>query len=124
VTRGIIAGQIKALSMIVAIEGLIPDPRLSPSGTQPAAPPVNAEIYSAKWLREQQHQPVGEEPTDPVTATKIQPPAPQVTEPEPIPEPAPKLLNDNQIPVAHRLLLKIDAGVPRPLIRLHQPYMG
>jgi hypothetical protein len=43
VTRGIIAGQIKALSMIVAIEGLIPD-RLSPSGTQPAAPPVKAQI--------------------------------------------------------------------------------
>jgi hypothetical protein len=46
VTRGIIAGQIKALSMIVAIEGLIPsrtmnDRRLSSSaGTQPAAPPV------------------------------------------------------------------------------------
>ena len=40
VTRGSIAGQIKALSMIVAIEGLIPDRRLSPSGTQPAAPPV------------------------------------------------------------------------------------
>jgi hypothetical protein len=32
VTRGIIAGQIRALSMIVAIEGLIPDRRLSPSG--------------------------------------------------------------------------------------------
>src|SRR3984885_7020365 len=31
VTRGIIAGQIKALSMIVAIEGLVPDRRLSPS---------------------------------------------------------------------------------------------
>ncbi len=46
VTRGIIAGQIKALSMIVAIEGLIPaDRRLSPSATQPAAPPVKAQIY-------------------------------------------------------------------------------
>ena len=66
-TRGIIAGQIKALSMIVAIEGLIPsgttnDRRLSPSATQPAAPPVKAHIYSSEWLREQQHQPVGEEP--------------------------------------------------------------
>src|SRR5271165_2213693 len=42
-TRGIIAGQIKALAMIEAIEGLIPDRRLSP-GTQPAPPPVNAQI--------------------------------------------------------------------------------
>src|SRR5882757_1720305 len=43
-TRGTIAGQIKALSMIVAIEGLIPsgkmnDRRLS-SATQPVAPAV------------------------------------------------------------------------------------
>src|SRR5271154_1313845 len=38
-TRGSIAGQIKALSMIVAIESLIPDRRPSPSGTQSAAPP-------------------------------------------------------------------------------------
>jgi hypothetical protein len=45
VTRGIIAGQIRGLSMIVAIEGLIPSGmnarRLSPSGTQPAARPSN-----------------------------------------------------------------------------------
>ena len=47
VTRGIIAGQIKALSMIVAIEGLIPDRRLSPSRTQPAAPPVGTQTSTA-----------------------------------------------------------------------------
>ena len=46
VTRGIIAGQIKALSMIVAIEGLIPDRRVSPPQRNPAAPPVAiAEIF-------------------------------------------------------------------------------
>ena len=39
VTRGIIDGQIKALSMIVAIEGLIPDRRLTPTETQPTAHP-------------------------------------------------------------------------------------
>jgi hypothetical protein len=37
VTRGAITGQIKALSMIVAIEGMIPDRRVSQSATQPAA---------------------------------------------------------------------------------------
>ena len=42
-TRGTIAGQIKALSMIVAIEGLIPDRRVSPSQPQPTATPVKAE---------------------------------------------------------------------------------
>src|SRR5277367_968008 len=50
-TRGIIAGQIKALSMIVAIEGLIPDRRLSPSLTQPAVPRVEPDIYASAWRR-------------------------------------------------------------------------
>jgi hypothetical protein len=36
VTRGAITGQIKALSMIIAIEGLVSDRRVSPSATQPA----------------------------------------------------------------------------------------
>ena len=40
VTRGAITGQIKALSMIIAIEGLIPDRRVSQSATQPAAPRI------------------------------------------------------------------------------------
>jgi hypothetical protein len=97
-TRGSIAGQVKALSMIVAIEGLIPDRRLSPSGTQPAAPPVKAEIYAAQWRRQQQHQPEGEEPGDPVAAMEAQPAAPRVPEPEPTPEPAPKLANDTSSP--------------------------
>jgi hypothetical protein len=100
VTRGIIAGQIKALAMIVAIEGLIPDRRLSPSGTQPAAPPVEPDIYASKWRREQQHQSVGEEPGDPVVATETQPAAPHV--PEPTPEPAPKLANDTLFPILDR----------------------
>ena len=95
VTRGIIAGQIKALSMIVAIEGLIPDRRSSPSGTQPAAPPVDLDIYTPEWLRKQQHQPAREEPGDPVAATKTQPAAPQVPHPEPTAEPAPKTANDS-----------------------------
>jgi hypothetical protein len=98
VTRGIIAGQIKALSMIVAIEGLIPDRRLSTSGMQPAAPPINAEMYQAEWLRKQEHQAAGEEPGDPIAATEAQPAAPQVPEPEPAPERAPKPANDTLSP--------------------------
>ena len=102
VTRGIIAGQIKALSMIVAIEGLIPsrtmnDRRFSPPATQPAAPPVDLDIYKPEWLRKQQH--ASEDPGDPVAATKTQPAAPQVPQPEPAPEPtaepAPKTANDS-----------------------------
>jgi hypothetical protein len=96
-TRGTIAGQIKALSMIVAIEGLIPsgtmnDRRFSPpAGTQPAAQPVEAE-----WIRKQ--QPACEDPGDPVAATKTQPAAPQVPDPEPTAEPAPKTANDSSSP--------------------------
>src|SRR5258707_10962739 len=59
-TRGSIAGQIKALSMIVAIEGLIPDRRSSQSATQPAAPPIEADIYAAQWLGKPQRQSEGE----------------------------------------------------------------
>ena len=94
-TRGSIAGQIKALAMIVAIEGLIPDRRLSPSGNQPAAPTVEPDIYTAEWLRKQQHQAADDEPGDPISATEAQPAAPQpaparrgVPETEPTPEPA------------------------------------
>ncbi len=86
-TRGTIAGQIKALSMILAIEGLIPDRRFSSSAAKPAAPPVEAHIYSPEWLRKQQHEPASEEPGDPVAVTKIQPAAPQVPHPEPASEP-------------------------------------
>jgi hypothetical protein len=94
VTRGIIAGQIKALSMIVAIEGLIQsgtmnDRRFSPSGNQPAAPPINAQIYTSEWRREQQHQAAGEEPGDAVAAAEAQPAAPQVPDLEPASNPAP-----------------------------------
>ena len=48
-TRGSIAGQIKALSMISAIEGFIPDRRLSPSAAQPVATPHNAQIDDSGW---------------------------------------------------------------------------
>ena len=73
-TRGIIAGQIKALAMIVAIEGLIPDRRLPPRN-QPTAPPVKAEIYQPEWLRERQHQAESPQPDD--AAMEAQPDAPQ-----------------------------------------------
>jgi hypothetical protein len=98
-TRGTIASQIKALSMIVAIEGLIPDRRLSPPGTQPAASPVELQIYGSACRREQQHQPTAEDPGDPVAATTVaQPAAPQVPESEAATNPAPKPANDTSSP--------------------------
>ena len=95
-TRGIIAGQIKALTMIVAIEGLIPDRRLAPPATPHAAQPVQAQFYTAEWLRKQQH--ASEDPGDPVAAQKTQPSAPQGPVPEPTAEPAPKTANGSSFP--------------------------
>jgi hypothetical protein len=92
-TRGSIAGQIKAVAMIVAIEGLIPpgtmnDRRHSSSaGAQPAAPPVQAQIYQAEWLPKQQHQAVDDEPGDPITGAKTPPTASQVPHSESTPDP-------------------------------------
>jgi hypothetical protein len=51
-TRGSISGQVKALSMIVAIEGMIPDRRASSVENRPAAPPP--QIYPAAGLRKQE----------------------------------------------------------------------
>jgi hypothetical protein len=52
-TRGSITGQVKAIAMIVAIEGLIPD-RRAVSPEKKSAPLPTAQIYTAAWLREQQ----------------------------------------------------------------------
>ncbi len=105
-TRGSIAGQIKALAMIVAIEGLDPNRRLSPSGTQPAASPVKAQIDTSEWRGKQQHQAAGENPTAPAANTR--PAAPQAPAPEPIPQPAPKLANATSSP-------NLDRNQPSPL---------
>jgi hypothetical protein len=87
VTRGSIAGQIKAISMIVSIEGLIPG-RSSPSATQPTASPVEAQIYQAEWLRNKQHD---ADPGDAVVPPEAKPGANQVPEPEHAPQPTPPL---------------------------------
>ena len=60
-TRGSLTGQVKAIQMIVAIEGFIPDRRSSRSAAQPAAHPVEPHIRPA---------------------------APQAPEPKPAPKPA------------------------------------
>jgi hypothetical protein len=52
-TRGSITGQVKALSIIVAVQNFIPDPRAGASEKKsvPAAAP---QIYKSAWLREKQ----------------------------------------------------------------------
>jgi len=120
VTRGIIAGQIKALTMIVAIEGLIPSGmnarRLSPSAAQPAAPPIKADFYTSEWRRKQEHQAAGEEPGDAVAAAEAQPAAPQIPDPEPALNPAPKLATDAPPPTNQPSLA--DSLIPQALNRI------
>jgi hypothetical protein len=93
VTRGSIAGQIKALSMIVALEGLIPV-RPSPSATQPTAPPVEAQIYQAEWLpNRQQDADAGAA----VVFSEAKPAANQGPHPEPAPQPTPSLEQNHTV---------------------------
>jgi hypothetical protein len=47
-TRGSITGQVKALSIIVAIEGLIPDRRAAAAQSKSVPPPVTPQIYQAE----------------------------------------------------------------------------
>jgi hypothetical protein len=79
-TRGSIAGQIKALSMIVAIEGFIPDRRLSPPATQPVATPHNAQIDDSGW-RPKDQPAAAEQPADPPASAPAEPVAPRVPQP-------------------------------------------
>jgi hypothetical protein len=111
VTRGTIAGQIKAISMIIAIEGLIPG-RPSPSATQPTVPPVKAEIYTAEWLRKQQQD---GNPGD-VVPPEAQPAAPQVPKPEPKPEPSPALANGTSSPNLDPVFERPQPSVANPFI--------
>ncbi len=67
-TRDSITGQVKALSMIVAIQGFIPDRLARPSSPQRAAPPPNPpKIYPAAWLAGQQAKTNAPQP-DPAAA--------------------------------------------------------
>ena len=88
-TRGSIAGQVKALSMIIAIEGLIPDRRVAPSKPQPAVPAAPVGMWAPEWRREQQQQGTGSCEVGSVEAQPGTPAAkPHVPDPGPLPTPA------------------------------------
>ena len=62
-TRNSASAQIKALAMIVAIEGLIPNRRAGSSEKTSASPPAFPQIDTAAWLREQQGKTTGTQPS-------------------------------------------------------------
>jgi hypothetical protein len=80
VTRGSITGQVKAISMIVAIEGLVPDRRARSAETNSVPPPTQPDIYAAS-LRDQQGKTIDPQP-DPAIAEEEEP---GLAEPEPAP---------------------------------------
>jgi hypothetical protein len=88
VTRGSIAGQIKAVSLIIAMEGLIPGRGVSLSQTQPTVSPIEAQIRSAQWLNKQQRD---GNPGDAVVPPEAKPGAQQAPHPEHAPQPTPPL---------------------------------
>ena len=126
-TRDSITGQVKALSMIVAIEGLIPDRRAVPAQNKTAPPPVNAQIYKAAWLERQEnpidHQPepaLAQEEDQPARpASPGAPPSPGVT-PNPIFDPIESAFASRfspseatpSSPLAHAFVSAPDARVP------------
>jgi hypothetical protein len=55
-TRNGMSAQVKAISLIIAIEGLIPDRRLASAKNEPASPPAHAGFYKAEWLRKQEEE--------------------------------------------------------------------
>jgi hypothetical protein len=61
-TRGSITGQVKAMSMIVAIEGLIPDRRAGSADKNPAPPPTKPQIDPSAWLAKQHAETSGSQP--------------------------------------------------------------
>jgi hypothetical protein len=87
-TRNSLSAQVKAISMIVAIEGLIPDRRAVAAQKQPVPSPDHPGFYKAAWLRKQEEESVNPQP----------PQAPEESQQEPAPEPQsdPGPLDDSQ----------------------------
>jgi hypothetical protein len=101
-TRNSMSAQVKAISMIVAIEGLIPDRhsarRPVSNQNKTAEPPTHPGFYKAAWLRQQEGESVDPQPT-PVPAQqeadselqsdpgRLDNPPPPVSGPTPDPTP-------------------------------------
>jgi hypothetical protein len=98
VTRGSISGQVKAISMIVAIEGLIPDRRAGSKNNQSAPPPSQPDIYPAAWLRRQQGETIDPRPGPALVEEEDEPnlaePAPGSAEDAPPPPDTPSPIFD------------------------------
>jgi len=79
-TRNSMSAQIKALSMIVAIEGLIPDRkadrRAGSAQNKSTSQPVHPQVDTAAWLREQQGNTTGFQPSPDLVRDEDEPGVP------------------------------------------------
>jgi hypothetical protein len=73
-TRNSITGQVKALSMIIAMQNFIPDGKAVSEKKSPT-PPAQAKIYEAAWLRKQQATTMEPEPDLAPASAEEAPPA-------------------------------------------------
>ncbi len=61
-TRNSITGQVKAISIIVAMQNFIPDRRAVSAEKKSVPAPVNAQIYESEWLRKQKATTIDPQP--------------------------------------------------------------
>jgi hypothetical protein len=91
-TRNSASSQVKALSMIIAIERLIPDRRAVSAQNEPAPLPVNPPFYVSEWMRTQQTVQAQEQAApEPQSA-----PAAAGDSPGPTPDPTPAELSSSR----------------------------
>jgi hypothetical protein len=84
-TRNSITGQVKAISMIVAMENFIPDRRAVAAEKKSAPAPVNAQIYQSAWLREQKAATIDTQPPPGVPESEPDPGSVEEAPPAPVP---------------------------------------
>ncbi len=116
-TRGSITGQVKALSMIVAMQNFIPDRRATSSEKKSAPAPAHPQTNGAAWCLGQQATAI-----DPLPSPAPGKPAPgSAAEPPPDPVPS-QSTSANRSPRAQAPLPYVplfnsvpDLGVPLPI---------
>jgi hypothetical protein len=82
-TRNSVSGQVKALSMIVAMQNFIPDRLMVSSEKKAAAPaPIQPQIYASAWRARQQQPTTNDPQPNPAPAQQEQEDAPGIHEPE------------------------------------------
>ena len=120
-TRGSVTGQVKALSIIVAIEGLIPDRRAATKESAPPLPAVN--IYRAPWLPKRPGETTDPEPSPDLVPNQEDPAIPDPP-PAAAPDtnPAPSPASAFSETVSSAVLDPTAAFSKKPYVRRYGPF--